>query len=87
MDTYTSTEAKREFGEVIMKAQLEPVYINRNGKVVAVVLSASEYELLSALKEEHLTRAIKKGVAEYRVGDVSHADSVFKRLRKKVDEE
>ena len=46
METYTSTDAKREFGEVLMKSQQSPVSVTRNGKPVAVVISETEYQVL-----------------------------------------
>ena len=86
MKTYTSTEAKREFGEVIMKAQSEPVSINRNGKVVAVVMSVAEYNLLVSSKERQLTSAVMEGMVDYRADKVSSSEVVFERLRKKVED-
>ena len=44
METYSSTDAKREFGEVLTKSQREPVSVTRNGKPIAVVLSNVDYE-------------------------------------------
>jgi len=46
MDTYSSTDAKREFGEVLMKSQRAPVSVTRNGKPVAVVMSETDYRAL-----------------------------------------
>lgn len=40
----TATEAKREFGNLILKAQSEVVRISRNGKPVAAVISNEEFE-------------------------------------------
>ena len=34
MDTYSSTDAKREFGAVLIKSQREPVGITRNNKLI-----------------------------------------------------
>ena len=44
METYTSSDAKREFGEVLTKSQREPISVTRNGKPIAVVLSSVDYE-------------------------------------------
>ncbi len=44
MDVYTSTDAKREFGEILMKSQIEPISVTRNGKPVAVIVSEHEYQ-------------------------------------------
>jgi prevent-host-death family protein len=58
MEIFNVSDAKRKFDEVLIKAQHEPVGINKNGKPVAVVISAVEYAQLEALKEEHLKQAI-----------------------------
>ncbi|MCP5170327.1 MAG: type II toxin-antitoxin system Phd/YefM family antitoxin [Hahellaceae bacterium] len=44
MDILTANDAKTHFGEMLLKAQRAPVQINKNGKPVAVVMSAEEYE-------------------------------------------
>ena len=44
METYSSTDAKREFGEVLTKSQRGPVSVTRNGKPIAVILSNVDYE-------------------------------------------
>lgn len=46
MDIYSSTDAKREFGNVLLKVQRTPVCVTRNGKPVAVVVSETEYQQL-----------------------------------------
>lgn len=46
MTQYTASHAKREFGDVLLNAQKGPVSITRNGKSVAVVMSAETYEAL-----------------------------------------
>jgi prevent-host-death family protein len=44
----TATEAKNRFGEVLELARKEPVRVQKNGRDVAVVLSAEDYQLLVA---------------------------------------
>ena len=46
MAVVTATEAKNKFGQVLEMAQAEPVTIQKNGRDVAVVLSAEQYETL-----------------------------------------
>jgi len=46
MQTYTSSDAKREFGEVLIKSQLSPISVTRNGKPIAVIVSDAEYTKL-----------------------------------------
>ena len=58
MKVLNASDAKREFGEVLINAQHGPVGINRNGKPVAVVISAAEYAQLETLKEAHLKQSI-----------------------------
>jgi len=46
MQTYTSSDAKREFREVLIKSQLSPISVTRNGKPIAVIVSETEYKEL-----------------------------------------
>ncbi|PLY13739.1 MAG: antitoxin [Sedimenticola sp.] len=85
MKILNASDAKREFGEVLINAQHGPVGINRNGKPVAVVISASEYAQLEALKEAHLKQSIEEGVADLRAGKISDGKSVIEKLRKRVN--
>jgi len=84
MEILNASEAKREFGEVLIKAQHGPVGINRNGKPVAVVISVTEYAQLEALKEEHLKKAIEEGIADLQAGKVTDGKTVMDKLRKRV---
>lgn len=84
METFNASDAKREFGEVLIKAQHGPVGINKNGKPVAVVLSAAEYDQLKALKENYLQQAIEQGVADLQAGRVTDGKTVLDKLRKRV---
>jgi prevent-host-death family protein len=84
MKRLNASDAKREFGELLIHAQHGPVGINRNGKPVAVVISASEYAQLVALKEAHLKQAVEEGIADLQAGKVSDGKSVIDKLRKRV---
>ncbi len=84
MEILSASDAKREFGEVLIKAQHGPVRINRNGKPVAVVISASEYAQFEALKEEHLKVAIQEGIADLQAGKITDGKTVMDKLRKRV---
>jgi len=85
MKILNASDAKREFGEVLISAQHGPVGINRNGKPVAVVVSASEYAQLEALKEAHLKQSIEEGIADLQTGKVSDGKSIINKLRKRVN--
>jgi prevent-host-death family protein len=43
----SATDAKNRFGEVLEMARKEPVRIQKNGRDVAVMLSAEEYAALA----------------------------------------
>lgn len=58
MQTFTSSNAKREFGEVLIRSQQAPVAVTRNGKPIAVIVSNIEYE---ALKRQILTAKLIEG--------------------------
>lgn len=58
MDVFSATDAKREFGEMLMRAQKAPVGVTRNGKPIAVIVSETEYQ---ALKLQALRAALIEG--------------------------
>lgn len=84
METLNASDAKRAFGEVLLKVQKAPIGINRNGKPVAVVISTLEFEQLQALKEEHLKAQLQKGMASLEKGQVIEGHAVINALRKQI---
>ncbi len=84
MKTLNASDAKREFGDLLIQAQQGPVGINRNGKPVAVVVSATEYARLEALKTAHLEQAIQQGIADLEAGRLHDGEAVFERLHKRI---
>ena len=86
MEILNASDAKREFGEVLLKAQKEPIGINRNGKPVAVMMSALEFEQLQALKEDYLKKELQKGMASLETGDVIESKTVVNALRKRIED-
>ena len=85
MKILNASDAKREFGELLINAQQGPVGINRNGKPVAVVISAAEYAQLETLKEAHLKQSIEEGIDDLQAGKVSDGKSVIDKVRKRVN--
>lgn len=80
MDTYTSTDAQRIFGEVLMKSQREPISITKNNKPVAVVVSQNDYQ---QLKLQALRAALIEGEES---GDAGLLDieNIKQKARKKA---
>jgi len=84
MDFLNASDAKREFGDLLIKAQHSPIAINKNGKQVAVVLSAAEYGRLQSMKEQYLQSALQQGLDEIEAGNESKGEDVIKRLRERI---
>lgn len=81
----SATEAKREFGELLLKAQSEPVRILRNGKHVAAVLSDKEFQQYEAFKREQLKQALEAGMDDQKADRVAEGEGVFSAIRKDID--
>ncbi len=84
MEILNASDAKREFGELILKAQKEPVGINKNGKPVAVMLSVSAFEEFQAMQQAATQQAIRDGLADIEAGHVYDGHDVLSDLRKQV---
>ena len=84
METLSVSDAKREFGNVILKSQQGPVRVNKNGKPVAVMISAAEYDELTAIREKYLKAEIDKGIADIQAVRVEDGKAVFMRLRERI---
>ncbi|EKO3636452.1 type II toxin-antitoxin system Phd/YefM family antitoxin, partial [Vibrio metschnikovii] len=54
MHTLTANDAKRNFGELLLNAQRQPIKISKNSKDAVVVMSIHDYEELEMMKTEYL---------------------------------
>jgi len=68
MQIVTASNAKREFGEILLNVQKSPIGISRNGKPIAVILSDSEYK---ELKLQALRSALIEGEESGDIKDFS----------------
>jgi len=64
MVAITSADAQNRFGELLERAQREPVAVTRHGRTVAYVVSAADMDDLAALRERRSAAA--RWYAEYR---------------------
>jgi prevent-host-death family protein len=64
MKTAPATEIKNRFGEYLQSAIREPMFIEKTGKPVAILLSIDDYERLSALEDAYWIRKAKEAQAE-----------------------
>ena len=77
METLTSNQAKTQFGDLLLKVQRAPVEISRNGKPVAVMISADDYSAMEPLKMELLRQSLKRGLADFAEGKFHDGDSAL----------
>jgi prevent-host-death family protein len=81
MEKLTANQAKTNFGQLLMKAQSEPVQIDKNGKPVAVVVSIEDYQATEELKLQMLKDIVKKAENEIKNGTYTDdADEFFNHL-------
>lgn len=84
MEKVNATEAKREFGDLLIKVQQEPIRINKNGKPVAVMISAKEYDEAEEYKAYLLEVALKEALDDIENGGVISGEEVFRGLREDI---
>ena len=80
MNTLSANEAKIHFGDLLLKAQQAPIQINKNGKPVAVVISADEYQSIEALKLHLLQSKAVKAMSDIQTGNLVDGNTFFDEL-------
>ena len=86
METVPAADAKTNFGALLDKAQREPVTISKNGRAVAVIMSAAEFEEHQRLKLELLRRDVGKGLDDVKHGRTVSADRAFKEMDRELED-
>ena len=84
MESLNASDAKREFGEMLLKAQKGPVGINKNGKPVAVMVSATDYADIEILRRTLIQQEVQKGLEDIEAGRVVRGSEVLQSLRKQI---
>jgi len=93
MEVLSANKAKTQFGDMLMKAQRAPVQISKNGKPVAVVISAGkngkpvavvisadEFERLEAFKLRYLKARASKAIDDGASNNIVEGESFFDKL-------
>jgi antitoxin Phd len=80
MHTLTANDAKRNFGELLLSAQREPVKISKNSKDAVVVMSIKDYEELEAMKAEHLKYCFESAKQDLSQGKVVDGEDFLSAL-------
>lgn len=86
MDTVPAADAKTNFGALLDKAQREPVTISKNGRPVAVIMSAAAFEEQQHIKLEFLRRAVGKGLDDVKRGKVVSAEDAFAAIGSELED-
>ncbi|MHB1402250.1 MAG: type II toxin-antitoxin system Phd/YefM family antitoxin [Thiobacillus sp.] len=60
MRTYSASEAKIRFGELLDQSQHAPVRVKRYGRVVGVMVSAEDYEAMRAFYANRLLQTMNE---------------------------
>ncbi len=84
MEDLNASDAKREFGHLLLKVQVEPVGVRKNGKLVAVVISPTDYQEFETLREEKLRAAIQDGLADVKAGRLVDGKTLIKQLHARL---
>ena len=80
MNLMTANEAKARFGEVLLKAQREPIHISKHGKPVAVLMAAEDFVSNEELKLELLRLRAERAREQIAAGDTVDGGEFFDQL-------
>ncbi|WP_455864189.1 type II toxin-antitoxin system Phd/YefM family antitoxin [Pantoea agglomerans] len=80
MHSFTASEAKIQFGELISKAQREPVSITKNGRPKVVVMSIEDFHDYEQLKLMKLRAIVAESIVQSERGELHSIDDVFSDL-------
>ena len=80
MNLMTANEAKARFGEVLLKAQREPVHISKHGKPVAVLIAAEDFVSNEELKLELLRMRAGRAKEQIAAGETIDGGAFFDQL-------
>ncbi|MDP2572741.1 type II toxin-antitoxin system Phd/YefM family antitoxin [Vibrio penaeicida] len=80
MYTLTANDAKRNFGELLLNAQREPIKISKNSKDAVVVMSIKDYEELEAMKADYLKHCFESARTDLAQNDVADGESFLNNL-------
>lgn len=86
MDVMTANEAKVRFGEVLLRAQREPVHISKNGNPVAVLVAAEDYVSSEELKLELLKLRAERAREQVAAGETVDGGEFFDQLMQGSDD-
>ncbi|PAU89175.1 antitoxin [Pseudomonas sp. WN033] len=86
MNVMTANEAKVRFGEILLKAQREPVHISKHGKPVAVLVAAEDFVSNEELKLELLQLRAERARDQITAGETVDGGEFFDQLLQESDD-
>lgn len=86
MKSFSASDAKRNFGDVLLKVQSSPIGIDKNGKPVAVMLSADTYAEMQRMQRALLQQNIDESIADLKAGRVSDGKELLAGLKHSVSD-
>ncbi len=80
MKAISANEAKTKFGNMLLDVQRAPVQINKNGKAVAIVVSANDYQSIEALKIQMLKERVQRANTEIKTDTIIDGEAFINQL-------
>lgn len=80
MYTLTANDAKRNFGELLLNAQREPIKISKNSKDAVVVMSIKDFEDLEAMKADYIKHCFESAKKDLAQGNLVDGESFLNAL-------
>jgi len=80
MNTLTANDAKRNFGELLLNAQREPIKISKNSKDAVVVMSIKDYEEFETMKAEYIKHCFESAKEDLAQGNVVDGETFLNAL-------
>ncbi|RKF15719.1 type II toxin-antitoxin system Phd/YefM family antitoxin [Alginatibacterium sediminis] len=80
MHTLTANDAKRNFGELLLNAQREPVKISKNNKDAVVVMSIQDYEEFEAMKADYIKHCFDSAKEDLAQGNAVDGENFLNAL-------
>lgn len=80
MKKITATELKNKTSEAIATAQMEPVSIEKNGRLVAVIIAQSDYERYMQLENDYWLTLAEKAEKTGYLGTKATASFIKEKL-------
>ncbi len=86
MKTYTATEAKNKFGQLLDDAQRGPVRIEKYGRSSSYVVSEADYEVIQAQKEKALRDILDESQRDIDAGRTIPMEQVHAEIREMLEQ-